>query len=335
MNRPRITTPPRRGTAIAGSAADRGARPRAGPPPAPRTPDANAIELFARVVAAGSFAQAARELSQTRAAVSARIAALEAQLGAPLFARTTRALGLTEAGRRLAQHARAVLDAADAARRGLRRQRRGLGGTLRLTAVPLVGTALLAPLLARFQADHPELKIELRLTYRAVDLLREDVDVAFRLTARPPEDWVAEPLLPFIVRAYAAPGPQWPLAKPEDLAGQRCLVFGAPTALQTLAWQRGRRSVPVAIDPALVGDDLGTLVAVARAGGGIVFCPDFGVAAEVAAGQLVDVLPGWRLPVSQGDAIVALTLPVPAAPESARALVRFIRESLGAAAIER
>lgn len=77
--------------------------------------DAIALELFARVVQAGSFAAAARKLGQTRAAVSRRIASIEAQIGQPLRVRSTRALALTEAGRRLAQLARAVMDAAPCA----------------------------------------------------------------------------------------------------------------------------------------------------------------------------------------------------------------------------
>jgi DNA-binding transcriptional LysR family regulator len=96
--------------------------------------DANALELFARVVQAGSFAAAARRLGQTRAAVSRRIAAIEAQIGQPLLVRSTRSLALTEAGRRLAQRARAVLDAADAARGALRASKAGLAGRLRITA---------------------------------------------------------------------------------------------------------------------------------------------------------------------------------------------------------
>jgi DNA-binding transcriptional LysR family regulator len=79
---------------------------------APTTPDANALELFARIAAAGSFAQAARELGLTRAAISRRVAAIETAIGAMLFTRSTRALGLTPAGRRLAQRARAVHEAA-------------------------------------------------------------------------------------------------------------------------------------------------------------------------------------------------------------------------------
>jgi molybdenum-dependent DNA-binding transcriptional regulator ModE len=117
--------------------------------------DANALELFARVAAAGSFAEAARRLGQTRAAVSRRIAAIEALAGQPLMARTTRSLGLTEAGRRLAQRARAVQEAADAARGALRASRAGLAGRLRVTAAPSFGRAVLAPLLARFRERHP------------------------------------------------------------------------------------------------------------------------------------------------------------------------------------
>jgi len=301
--------------------------------------DANALELFARIVAAGSFAQAARQLGQTRAAVSRRVALIESALGQPLFARTTRALGLTETGRRLAAKARAVADATAAARLSLRSlgdAGPGLSGTLRVTSVPIFGQAVLAPLLARFQAEHPALRFELRLTHRRVDLLREDVDVAFRLTNRPPEDWVALPLMPFVVRAYAAPGAGPALATPAELAGRRCLVFGNPAEALTLHWRSDAvdagdgADVAVALEPAMVADDMGTLLAVARAGGSIVFAPDFCARADLARGELVDVLPGWRLRVAEGDLVQALTLPQPAVPESARALLRFVRDALGA-----
>lgn len=294
-----------------------------------RSPDANAIELFARVVAAGSFAQAARELGLTRAAISRRIAAIESQLGVPLFARSTRALGLTEAGRRLAQRARALAEVADAARRSVHSAaRQGLAGTLRVTSVPIVGQTVLAPLLARFRLMHPDLQLELLLTQRRLDLLREDVDVAFRLTPSLPPDWVATPLLPFAVRAYAAPGA--PLDHPEALRQRACLLLDLPGTPPTLDWQHehdGRR-VPVALAPAVVADDLSTLLAIARAGAGVVLAPDFAVAADLAEGRLVDVLPQWRLPIAQGDRLVALTLPQPTAPEAARALVRFVAAAL-------
>lgn len=299
----------------------------------PRGPDANALEYFARVAAAGSFAEAARRLGQTRAAVSRRIAQIEAQVGAPLFARSTRALGLSDAGRQLVVRARAVLEAADAARRGLRARGGALAGTLRLTSVPMFGQAVLGPLLAAFQARHPHLRLEMRLTGRRVDLLREDVDVAFRLTERPPEDCIAQAVLPYVVRAWAAPGAGRPLARPAALAGQRCLVLGAPADDYAMVWvvERGRGRESVTVVPAMVADDMGTLLAVAASGGGVVFAPDFAVRDAVAAGRLIDALPGWRLPVPEGQAVQALTLPLAVASAGARALVAFVREALAAA----
>lgn len=296
--------------------------------PAASAPDANALELFARVVAAGSFAQAARQLGITRAAVSARVAAIERQIGVPLFARTTRALGLTETGRRLAARARSVLEASDAARRTLRRgAREGLAGTLRVTSVPIFGQRVLAPLLSRFLAAHPLLRLELRLTHRRMDLLRDDVDVAFRLTSRPPEDAVAQAVMRFAIRAYAAPGLR--LESPLALAGERCLIFGTPAVDELpTTWQRGAERLRVDLMPALVADDLGTLVAMACAGGGVVLAPDFCADAELHAGRLVDPLPGWTVLLSDSDQVQALTLPLALAPPAARELVRFVAAEL-------
>lgn len=322
--RTRASDPPR------GREATRRDRPARTDPRIAEALDAGALELLARIVAAGSFAQAARELGLTRAAISRRVAHVEQQLGTPLFARTTRALGLSEAGRRLAPRARAVLEAAEAARRSLRaRSGEGLSGTLRITSVPSFGQAVLGPWLASFQALHPALRIELRFTNRRIDLLREDVDIAFRLTDRPPPDCIATPVLPFTVRAYAAPVPGIPLKTPADLAHNRCLVFGPPGEDLTLTWHSadGERREAVTLNPAMTGDDLGTLQSAARAAGGIVFAPDFCAREDLLRGHLVDALPGWHLPVAEGRHVQALTLPLPIAPEAGRALVRFVQDA--------
>jgi DNA-binding transcriptional LysR family regulator len=196
----------------------------------------------------------------------------------------------------------------------------------------MFGQTVLGPLIAAFQARHPALRIELRFSPRRIDLVREDVDVAFRLTERPPEDCIAQPVLPFAVHAYAAPQAlPTPLPRPAALAGARCLLFGPPADRVTLTWvhdQRARRKT-VSIEPAVQADDLGSLLAIARAGGGVVFAPDFSAAEDLARGRLVDVLPGWRLPVPEGQAVLALTLPLAVAPAAARALVQFVREALG------
>jgi DNA-binding transcriptional LysR family regulator len=296
--------------------------------------DANAIELFARVTAAGSFAEAARRLGLTRAAVSRRIAAIETLAGQTLFARTTRSLGLTEAGRRLAQRAGEMHVAANAARGALQASRAGLAGRLRISATPSFGRAVLVPLLARFRMQHPQVRFELMFTERRIDLLRDQVDVAFRITRKPPGDWVAQPVLPFVVIAVAAPAhgrrTGSVLAHPRDLAAQTMLLPAAGADTVPLLWRHAAsgRSARVEVTPAITSEDIDGLVALARAGGGVALAPRYCVQADLAERRLVDVLPGWHLPVAEGDAVHALTLAQPTAGEGARALVRFVREAL-------
>jgi DNA-binding transcriptional LysR family regulator len=311
--------------------------------------DANALELFARIAQAGSFAQAARDLGLTRAAVSRRIAAIESAVGLTLFARSTRSLGLTEAGRRLHARARAVRDAAESARLALRHTRDQLDGTLRISATAGFGRLVLAPLLARFQALHPAIRYELFFTDRRVDLLREGLDVAFRVTSKPPEDWVAQPVLSFAVRAYRAAGATiW--STPRDLALAPMLLLGQNEEPLQSQWMHedGRRE-EVRLEASAWGSDLDGLIALARHGNGVVLAPDFCVDApagvlmrgersqaaspmENPAPSLVDVLPGWRM-LAGMETVQALTLPVPAGSETARALVRYIRESLASAGV--
>jgi DNA-binding transcriptional LysR family regulator len=139
-------------------------------------------------------------------------------------------------------------------------------------------------------------------------------------------------MLSMTARAYAAPRRSGlPLAHPRDLAREPCLLFGPPTEQATMSWQHeadGTLAV-VTLEPVLVADDLALLLAAARHGRGVVFAPDFMGAPEVPAGRLVDVLPGWRLHVTGGRTVQALTAPLPEASTAARELVRWMREELG------
>lgn len=312
--------------------------PRRRQTPAEAALDANALELFARIAQAGSFAQAARDLGLTRAAISRRIAAIESAVGLALFARSTRSLGLTEAGRRLHARARAVREAAESARLALRHTRDQLDGTLRISATAGFGRHVLAPLLAQFQAQHPAVRYELFFTDRRVDLLREGLDIAFRVTNRPPDAWVAQPVLRFAVHAYGIGGLS--LVGPNELAGQPTLLLGQGEEPFVSSWEHDDGShEEVTLQPSAWGSDLDALIALAAHGGGVVIAPDFcisppsapgtdaGRAGSIEARGLQNVLPGWRLQVGL-DTVQALTLPLPAGSETARALVRFVRDSL-------
>lgn len=295
--------------------------------------DANALELFARVNEAGSFAAAGRQLGVTRAAISSRIAAIETQIERPLFVRHSRALCLTETGRGLIAQAKAVLAATDAARRNLRTcsEPKGLStlqGSLRISSCPSYGHGVLATRLTAFQALNPNLRIEVQFSNRPVDLVRENFDVAFRMTSSPPEECVATPVLRFAIRAWATPARFPALAEPASLAQQPCLIWGASTEPLNITWEnrRGRRCEMVSVSPAICVDDLRTLVDLAVAGRGIVFAPTFAVAAYLESEELHDVLPDWDAKVNLGDSVVALTLAHAFVPDAARALVNFVRE---------
>ena len=290
--------------------------------------DANALELFAQVVEAGSFSRAARQLGLTRAAISRRVAAMEQLAGQTLLARTTRSLGLTESGRALAARARAVREAADAARLVLRKEGYALQGRLRISTMRAFGHSVLAPLLADFGREHPGVAMELLFTERRVDLVREGVDVAFRVTRKPPEDCVAQPVLRFRVGAFAAAGPL--LSGPQDLQALRLLMLEGGAQTWPLQWRRLHDDLraTVELQPHISADNLEVLVELARRGQGVVFAPDFCVADDVAAGRLLDLLPEWELPIAEGDCVQAMTLPVLTAGANARALVRMVARSL-------
>lgn len=304
--------------------------------PAEAALDANALELFARIAQAGSFAQAGRDLGLTRAAISRRIAAIEEAVGLALFARSTRSLGLTEAGRRLHARARAVRDAAESARLALRHTRDQLDGTIRISATAGFGRHVLAPLLAQFQSQHPAVRYELFFTDRRVDLLREGLDVAFRVTSKPPENWVAQPVLSFHVRAYGPPA-MAPLARPRELSALPMLLLGQGEEPYESHWAHasGERE-DVVLQASSWGSDLDGLIELARHGAGVVLAPSFCVEPLLAGAvdhdatatrSLCDLLPGWRLLVGV-ETVQALTLPLPAGSETARALVRYVREAL-------
>jgi DNA-binding transcriptional LysR family regulator len=301
-----------------------------------QVPDAAALELFARVVAAGSLAAAAKRLGQTRAAVSRRLAQIERRIGQPLLVRTTRSLALTETGRRLLAPAMAVLDSADQARGILRSVNAGLAGRLRITALPSFGSTVLLPLLARFRALNPGVHYDLLFCHRRVDLVKEGVDIAFRVTRRVPLDWVARRFRPFRVSAYAPPSLfASPLANPADLAQLPLLLLTGAEIPQPMRWRRigdpaasrasrGADALVPSVGPGAVqADDLLSLVSLAEQGAGVVLAPDYCVAGAVAAGRLLELLPDWHLPIPQGQDVQLLTVPVRQLGPAARAFVAF------------
>ena len=145
--------------------------------------DLNSLALFAKVVEAGSFSEAARRLKMPISTVSRRIAELEDQLGVRLLERSTRNLRLTELGAEVLEHAVRSAELNEAVESVVSNRLSDISGTLKLSAPPSVSDTLLTPLVTAFQASYPNVRVQILVTERLVDLIAEGVDLAFRLGA--------------------------------------------------------------------------------------------------------------------------------------------------------
>lgn len=219
-----------------------------------------ALHCFCRVVETGGFAAAARDLGHSPSMVSKTIQDLKAWTGSRLLARTTRRMQLTEAGERFYAYCRRVLDDTESTLGAIRAVQGELSGRLVLAVPVSLTLSFLKGLLHAFQAAHPGIELELRLSDRQVDLVRDGVDVALRGQAQLEDSsLIAVPLMK-MQRAVAAAPDYWPPRQTRASIGiglaqlpvlppwQRRVALGVPrprgTALGGSARQSARRQQP-------------------------------------------------------------------------------------------
>lgn len=154
------------------------------------------LEIFARVVTAGSMSAAGRELDFSPAVVSKRISHLETRLGTRLFHRTTRQLQLTEAGRGFYERVVQILATVQEAEEFVSSGHERAGGSLKITAPTAFSRLHIAPYLGRFLRQYPELHLEIIATDHMMDIVREGIDVAVRISELDDSSMVARKLAP-------------------------------------------------------------------------------------------------------------------------------------------
>ena len=257
-----------------------------------------AVSAFAKVVELGSFARAAERLSVSTSAVSRQVSDLEAHLDVRLLNRTTRKLSLTEAGQAFYERSVQLLADLEEAESSVRAAAVLPKGTLRLTCGVSFGVRYLAPAIAEFAARHPQMLFDLDLSDRAVDLVEEGFDLAIRIGLIGHQGLVSRRIgwtravccaSPTYVARRGAP------ATPEELAQHECLTYTHVPVPNT--WQfesRDGTQRSVRITPRHRANNGRMLAALAVAGMGVLFEPDFIVAPEVRAGRLVRLLPGYE-----------------------------------------
>jgi DNA-binding transcriptional LysR family regulator len=188
------------------------------------------VALFRTITSAGSLSAAARLIGTTPMLVSRRLAALEAELGARLFHRTTRSLSLTPEGEAFLPHAVALLEASDSAFESVSSCGSGLSGMLKVTAPNLIGHAVIVPVVAGLIADNPALSVDLTLSDGVIDIASAGLDVAVRVALMKPSDMIATRLAdnPYVL--CASPGYIARFGEPAtagDLVGHPCIKLHA------------------------------------------------------------------------------------------------------------
>ncbi|KAA0514579.1 MULTISPECIES: LysR family transcriptional regulator [Enterobacter] len=258
------------------------------------------VEVFIAVVEHGSFTGAAVALSTTPSVLSRAVTRLEARLGRQLLQRTTRRVGLTEAGRVYLEQARSAFSLLDDAERVGRGQEGDLTGRVRMSVPTTYAHYRLPPLLARFTQQYPRVQVELNITNRNVDLIAEGFDLAIRLGQLPDSGLVARKLEDAALLLVASPGYLHRRGKPQTLEAlqrHQCLPFIMPRTGRIAPWvfhDEGRDIDWMPGSTIEISDDVLGVVSLAEQGIGICQSYEFIVRDRIQGGQLVEVLPHLR-----------------------------------------
>jgi DNA-binding transcriptional LysR family regulator len=254
-----------------------------------------AMETFVCIVDSGSLTGAAGVLGASVPSVVRTLAALEAKLQVRLLNRTTRRIGLTDEGREYYERCTHVLAAVGEAEAVLSARRSVPTGRLRVTSSVLFGRLHVAPAITSFMREYAELRVELLLLDRVVDLVEEGIDVGVRIGRLPESSLVAIPVGQ--VRRVVCASPAYlrrsgtPKA-PRDLAGHRTVSFTSLTPVPEFTFGGAARPNAVAVEPVFSSNQIDTALAACAEGIGIGQFLSYQAKALLDAGRLKRILRG-------------------------------------------
>ena len=260
--------------------------------------DLNDTLIFVKVVEHGSFISAAKSLRLPKTTVSRKVQELEARLGAQLLHRTTRKLGLTEAGNIYYEHCQRIARELSEAESAVSQLQGGPRGWLHFTAPYSIGIDKIAPLLGEFHARHPEIRIDMVLSNEPLDLIGGEIDVALRLGALPDSNLVARRLGTLRTQVYASThyvARHGEPLHPDDLQHHRVLAMQKHRRNGGYAWplDDGNGIREYAVNPILVANDPAALKGALLCGEGLIIGADVMVKPFVEQGYVQRVLAGW------------------------------------------
>lgn len=285
------------------------------------------MRVFARVAQRASFAAAAEELKMSRASVTKHVAAIEERHGVRLLDRTTRSVGVTEAGRVYLDRCLECLQAYDDSEAAIGNLATAPRGLLRV-AGPFDLNRHLPPMIARFMKAHPAIDVEFLLSNRTVDMVDQGIDVYIRITNALPQEVVARPLAIAKLGLWGAPSYFRTHRRPRtpaDLTEHRFALFNEPPLLDEWVLTRGRKKTKVRLIPRLSTNAGQAHVAAVLEGVTLGLIPSF-LLPENYEKRLEPVLPEWSLGQRGIYAVYPHRRFVPA---KVRAFVDFLRGELG------
>lgn len=256
-----------------------------------------AMRSFVRVVETGSFSTVAREQNTNQATISKRVAALEASLGVRLLVRGSRSHQLTEAGRSYYERAVNILNEIEEAEAEARSLTYTPRGRLRVTVPTLFGSLYIAPVIAEFLAEFPEIRLDMSFSEKMLNLVEENIDVAIRLGDLKDSSMMARRLGSYKLIIVAAPAylekhvePQ----HPRELSQHNCLVY--TLGLHGAVWNFPKQNADIAVH--VSGNfqcDTGFgLMEMVLAGTGIALMPTWLVAPHIKSGRLIHILTDYN-----------------------------------------
>lgn len=297
----------------------------------PLLPD---LATFARVVEAGNFSVAARQLGSTPSTVSRQMQRLEHALGTRLVERSTRSLRLTESGTEVYRHCAEMVEAAASAAEAASRLTGSPHGRVSISAPISFAQSVVHPLIAGFLRTYEDVAVQLVFTDRDVDPVRDSVDVVIRPTPTPPLGLAARRLgtlqwlpcaSPDYLRARGTP------KHPKDLARHDCLYLGDTPDDNRWAFRRGAQTHTVEVKGRYIANDVGSRRDAALHGWGIASLPEFAAADALREGALVRVLPEWLLePRAYSGPVWMLYPPNRFLPPKVRVLIDWLAEKMPA-----
>ena len=294
------------------------------------------IHLLTVLAETRSFTQAAARLGISKSSVSTRIADLERAAGVSLVRRTTRSVTLTEAGRQLVDETRAAFTRIEQSFAGIKDLVETPQGLVRVSAPVALGRQTLAPVIAEFLKAYPQIRVDLDLSDRFVNLAQEGFDLAIRHTSAPPDTLVAWTLCES--RSILTASPRYLAVRgtprhPQELSGHSCLLYLRDNTTGTWSFEKTRtrtrrEQVAVSVSGAMRANNSEVLRAAARADLGIVLLPDFTASEEILKGNLIPLLTDWKPIGFFGDRLYALRPFAARVPRAIQCLGDYLRAEL-------